>query len=72
MFEMLNEMLFEKKINSEDLNDYLNGLKYEFLNNLESFEELINQIKIHDIYLYNKILKAENVILKLFQDGKKI
>jgi hypothetical protein len=70
MFEMLNEMLFEKKINSEDLNDYLNGLKYEFLNNLESFEELINQIKIYDIYLYNKILKAENVILKLFQAWK--
>ena len=70
MFEMLNEMLFEKKINSEALNDYLNGLKYEFLNNLESFEELINQIKIYDIYLYNKILKAENVILKLFQAWK--
>ena len=70
MFEMLNEMLFEKNINSEDLNDYLNGLKYEFLNNLESFEELINQIKIYDIYLYNKILKAENVILKLFQAWK--
>lgn len=66
IFSFLNDILFGQKTSTQNINIYLEGIKEEFFNNLESFEELTSLIKAFDIYLYNKILKIENVILKLF------
>jgi len=49
----------------QEQENYVQEMVSTFLNNMGSFEELSIVIKKNDILLYNKILKLENVILKL-------
>lgn len=49
----------------QDKEEFISGTIEELLNNMGSLEELSRLIDKHDIDLYNKILKLENVLLKL-------
>lgn len=65
IFQFLKSTLLNDNFFDERKNDYIQESVNEFLNNMGSFEELSIVIKKNDILLYNKILKLENVILKL-------
>lgn len=64
IFKLSHSILFN---NNEELDneEYTQMMVDEFLNNMGSFEELSKAIKSEDLVLYNKILKLENVVLKL-------
>lgn len=64
IFKLSHSILFN---NNEELEneEYTQMMVDEFLNNMGSFEELSKAIKSEDLVLYNKILKLENVVLKL-------
>ena len=65
IFEYLKAALFDENIFSDNKDNYIQEIVNEFLNNMGSFYELSRMIKQTDTKLYNKILKLENVILKL-------
>ena len=66
IFKLTHSILFNDKETEElDNEEYTQMMVDEFLNNMGSFEELSKAIKSEDLVLYNKILKLENVVLKL-------
>lgn len=69
IFQFLKSTLLNDNFFDERKNDYIQESVNEFLNNMGSMYELSRMIKKHDTVLYNKVLKLENVILKL-QDAR--
>lgn len=69
IFQFLKSTLLNDNFFDERKNDYIQESVNEFLNNMGSMYELSRMIKKHDTILYNKVLKLENVILKL-QDAR--
>lgn len=65
IFEYLKAALFNENAFNDNKDNYIQEIVNEFLNNMGSFYELSRMIKQTDTKLYNKILKLENVILKL-------
>ena len=53
------------ELNETEAEDYIQDMINDFINNMESYKDLVYKLKEKDIYLYNKILKLENVILNL-------
>lgn len=65
IFKLSHSILFNKENEEVSNEEYTQMMIDEFLNNMGSFEEVSKAIKSEDLVLYNKILKLENVVLKL-------